>query len=66
MSSDIRLVQRRIEAGIRVQQRFSQRLKRDIPLNVPSKVTPRIQESRILIGHIICELVERAAKEDNK
>ena len=26
--------------------------------NVPSKITPRIQESHILIGHIICELVE--------
>jgi D-sedoheptulose 7-phosphate isomerase len=25
---------------------------------VPSKETPRIQESHILIGHIICELVE--------
>lgn len=30
----------------------------DILLNVPSKVTPRIQESHIMIGHIICELVE--------
>jgi D-sedoheptulose 7-phosphate isomerase len=27
-------------------------------LNVPSKDTPRIQESHITIGHIICELVE--------
>jgi len=27
-------------------------------LCVPSKKTPRIQESHILIGHIICELVE--------
>jgi D-sedoheptulose 7-phosphate isomerase len=26
--------------------------------NVPSKDTPRIQESHIMIGHIICELVE--------
>ena len=25
---------------------------------VPSKDTPRIQESHILIGHIICQLVE--------
>ncbi|HEY8397462.1 MAG TPA: D-sedoheptulose 7-phosphate isomerase [Flavihumibacter sp.] len=32
----------------------------DILLNVPSNVTPRIQESHILIGHIICELVEAA------
>lgn len=32
----------------------------DILLNVPSKDTPRIQESHILIGHIICELVETA------
>jgi D-sedoheptulose 7-phosphate isomerase len=30
----------------------------DILLNVPSDDTPRIQESHILIGHIICELVE--------
>jgi D-sedoheptulose 7-phosphate isomerase len=30
----------------------------DYLLNVPSTVTPRIQESHILLGHIICELVE--------
>jgi D-sedoheptulose 7-phosphate isomerase len=30
----------------------------DYLINVPSMVTPRIQESHILIGHIICELVE--------
>ena len=30
----------------------------DILLNVPSIDTPRIQESHIMIGHIICELVE--------
>jgi D-sedoheptulose 7-phosphate isomerase len=30
----------------------------DILLNVPSKITPRIQESHILLGHIICEFVE--------
>ena len=30
----------------------------DILLNVPSSDTPRIQESHILIGHIICQLVE--------
>ncbi len=28
-------------------------------LRVPSKVTARIQESHILIGHIICEIVEK-------
>jgi len=28
-------------------------------LNVPSVNTPRIQEAHILLGHIICELVER-------
>jgi D-sedoheptulose 7-phosphate isomerase len=27
--------------------------------NVPSGDTPRIQESHILLGHIVCELVER-------
>lgn len=31
----------------------------DFLLNVPSKDTPRIQEVHILLGHIICELVER-------
>jgi D-sedoheptulose 7-phosphate isomerase len=30
----------------------------DFLFNVPSKDTPRIQESHILIGHIICQLVE--------
>jgi D-sedoheptulose 7-phosphate isomerase len=30
----------------------------DILLNVPSNDTPRIQEVHILLGHIICELVE--------
>lgn len=30
----------------------------DICINVPSKVTPYIQESHIMIGHIICMLVE--------
>ena len=30
----------------------------DYLINVPSNDTPRIQESHILIGHIICELVE--------
>ena len=29
-----------------------------ILINVPSTDTPRIQESHIMIGHIICELVE--------
>lgn len=32
----------------------------DFLLNVPSNTTPRIQESHILLGHIICELVEDA------
>ncbi|HPE87738.1 MAG: D-sedoheptulose 7-phosphate isomerase [Bacteroidales bacterium] len=30
----------------------------DYLLNVPSASTPRIQEAHILIGHILCELVE--------
>lgn len=30
----------------------------DLLINVPSEDTPRIQELHILIGHIICELVE--------
>lgn len=32
----------------------------DLLLNVPSTDTPRIQECHIMIGHIICELVETA------
>lgn len=32
----------------------------DYLLNVPSDDTPRIQESHIMIGHIICELVEKS------
>ena len=30
----------------------------DILFNVPSDDTPRIQESHIMVGHIICQLVE--------
>lgn len=30
----------------------------DVLLNVPSTVTPRIQESHMLMGHILCELIE--------
>ncbi len=30
----------------------------DLMIKVPSKDTPRIQECHILIGHIICEIVE--------
>ena len=30
----------------------------DYLFNVPSNDTPRIQESHILLGHIICQLVE--------
>ena len=31
----------------------------DLLLNVPSNDTPRIQECHILLGHIICQLVEQ-------
>jgi len=30
----------------------------DVALTVPSKATPRVQESHITIGHIICNLIE--------
>ena len=33
-------------------------------IKVPSKDTPRIQEAHILIGHIICELVEKELFDD--
>ncbi len=32
----------------------------DYLVNVPSRITPRIQEAHIMIGHIWCELVEAA------
>lgn len=32
----------------------------DVLLNVPSTDTPRIQEAHILLGHILCEITERA------
>lgn len=32
----------------------------DYLLNVPSDDTPRIQESHIMLGHILCQLVEEA------
>lgn len=32
----------------------------DLNINIPSTDTPRIQECHIMIGHIICELIERA------
>ena len=32
----------------------------DFPLVVPSTSTPRIQETHILIGHILCEMVEQS------
>ena len=31
----------------------------DIAIIVPSNATPRIQESHILIGHIICDVIEK-------
>ena len=30
----------------------------DYLINVPSSDTPRIQETHIMVGHIICQLVE--------
>ena len=36
----------------------------NILLNVPSSDTPRIQESHILAGHIICQLVEERYFQD--
>jgi D-sedoheptulose 7-phosphate isomerase len=32
----------------------------DYLVNVPSTDTPRIQESHIMLGHIICQLVEES------
>ena len=30
----------------------------EVLINIPSESTPRIQESHIMVGHILCELVE--------
>ncbi|GIV26870.1 MAG: phosphoheptose isomerase [Bacteroidia bacterium] len=38
----------------------------DILINVPSNDTPRIQESHIMIGHTICQLVEEHLFPKNK
>ncbi len=35
----------------------------DIPVVVPSDITARVQEAHIMIGHIICELAEKACVE---
>jgi D-sedoheptulose 7-phosphate isomerase len=32
----------------------------DILFRVPSRVTPRIQETHLLLGHILCELADRS------
>jgi D-sedoheptulose 7-phosphate isomerase len=37
----------------------------DLPLRVPSKVTARVQEVHITIGHAICDLVEEALAADS-
>jgi D-sedoheptulose 7-phosphate isomerase len=31
----------------------------EVLFRVPSRVTARIQETHILLGHILCELVDR-------
>lgn len=38
----------------------------DISIIVPSNDTPRIQESHIMIGHIICDIVEKSLFGDDK
>ncbi|MBS1601804.1 MAG: phosphoheptose isomerase, partial [Bacteroidetes bacterium] len=32
----------------------------DYLIDIPSRNTPRIQEAHMLLGHIICQLVEEA------
>lgn len=38
----------------------------DFMIKVPSSETPKIQESHIMIGHIICAIVEKAIFGENK
>lgn len=42
------------------------RLYADISLIIPSDDTPRIQEAHILIGHIICDIVEKSLYGDTR
>lgn len=37
----------------------------DFLLNMPSSQTPRIQEAHIMVGHIVCELVEKRIFKNN-
>ena len=45
--------------GMTGQTGGAMRDKCDYLLNIPSTNTPRIQEAHILLGHIVCEIVER-------
>jgi len=36
----------------------------DILLNVPAQDTPRIQEAHMLLGHLLCELIEKQVFEE--
>lgn len=45
-------------AGMSGQTGGQMNLMCDILINVPSSTTARIQESHILIGHIVCEIIE--------
>ncbi|MEI6124191.1 MAG: SIS domain-containing protein [Bacteroidota bacterium] len=38
----------------------------DYLINIPSKETPRIQESHILLGHIFCQLIEEKLFDEKK
>jgi D-sedoheptulose 7-phosphate isomerase len=47
-----------ITVGLTGETGGAMKQKCDFLLNVPSNDTPRIQEAHILLGHIICEIVE--------
>ncbi len=38
----------------------------DVCIHVPSPVTARVQEAHILIGHILCEMIEAACMEERQ
>lgn len=38
----------------------------DFLINIPSQDTPRIQECHMLLGHLMCELIEAAMFEDGR
>jgi D-sedoheptulose 7-phosphate isomerase len=48
-----------VTVGLTGQRRGKMSSSVDYCINVPSSRTARIQEAHVLIGHILCEIVEK-------